>query len=321
MAAKRDYYSILGVSRNAPPEEIRKAHRRLVRQYHPDANRNNPEAGEKFKEVQEAYDVLSDTEKRQQYDQFGHAPAGGGASSPGNVADPYEAYRRAAAGRSRTWRGGPNVTVEDFEVGGGFSDVFEQFFGSRGGRKTKAQPEQQRGDDIEQTITLTFEQAAMGCTIPLQIQRQGRTESLDLKIPAGVKEGSRVRLRGKGHPGMGGQNGDLYIITHVSEHPHFRRVDLNIYIEIPISIYEAIKGAKIDVPTLEGRVTITIPPGTSGGAKLRLKGRGIKRGDERGDEFVIIRVVVPKNLDEEGRRMVDRLAAHAPLDARRDLQW
>lgn len=230
--AKRDYYQVLGVGRTASQEEIRKAHRKLVRQYHPDANRDNPDAAEKFREVQEAYDVLSDTDKRHQYDEFG--PAGVG-DAPRDT-DPYEAYRRASAGRgARSWKASPNVTVEDFEFGagqgGGFGDVFEQFFGGRG-HHGRVDPQKHRGADIEHAVTISFEQAARGCTIPLQLNREGRVETIDLKIPSGVKEGSRVRLRGKGQPGMGAHSsGDLYITTRVVDHPYFRRDDLDVYMD------------------------------------------------------------------------------------------
>lgn len=330
MATKRDYYEVLGVDRRASADEIRKAHRKLVRQYHPDANRNNPLAGEKFKEVQEAYDVLSDTEKRGQYDQFGHAafdPHATAAQGPAG-ADPYEAFRRASGNRNyRSWKASPNVTVEDFDFGGsgggGFADIFEQFLGGgRGGKRRSSGPvQQERGNDIEHAVTISFDQAARGTTVPLQINRDGRIETIDLKIPAGVKEGSRVRLRGKGQPGYNGQNGDLYIITHVSEHPYFRREDLDVYVDLPLSIYEAALGTKIDVPTLDGRVTLTIPAGTSSGAKLRIKGKGIRRGDDHGDQFVVMKVIVPKSLDDEGKKTFEKLSMRYPVDARRDVRW
>jgi DnaJ-class molecular chaperone len=327
MAGKRDYYEVLGVGRNATADEIRKAHRKLVRQYHPDANRNNPLAGEKFKEVQEAYDVLSEPDKRRQYDELGHSAFDPRAANPQPGEDPMEALRRANAGRNyRAWKASPNVTVEDFDFGnsgGGFSDIFEQFLGGagRGGRRRSGPVQDERGADIEHAVTLTFEQAARGCTIPLQINREGRIETIDLKIPAGVKEGSRVRLRGKGQAGMGGHHGDLYIVTHVTEHAFFRREDLDVYIDLPISLYEALLGTKVDVPTLDGRVTLTVPPGTSSGAKLRIKGRGIRRGEEHGDQFAVVKIIVPKGLDEDGKDTIEKLAARYPVNARLDVRW
>lgn len=330
--AKRDYYDILGLSRTATPDEIRRAHRKLVRQYHPDVNKNNSAATEKFKEVQEAYDVLSDETKRRNYDQFGHAGVGAG-PPPGG--DPYEAFRRSQAGRGRTqsWQAGPGVSVEDFDIGeGGLGDIFEQLFGrggsgaaGRAGPRSRSHSTPPKGADIEHPITLSFYQAARGTRLPLQINRDGQLESIEIKIPPGVKTGSRIRIKGRGQQTggrqSGGQPGDLFIITQVTPHPYFRREDLNILLDLPISLYESLLGAKIEVPTLDGPVTITIPPGTSSGAKLRIKGRGIERGDEKGDQYVVVKVIVPKNLDESDRKIVEELAAKHPISPRADIQW
>ena len=333
--AKRDYYEVLGVSKTASADEIKKAHRRLVRQYHPDANKGKPDAEEKFKEVQEAYDVLSDKDKRAQYDQFGHVDPRMGAGGAGG-ADPFDAFRRAsqARGGHRTWQAGPNVSVEDFDFGGqgGFSDIFEQLFGGRGGPGAGAargarpgarggRRPAERGQDVEHTITLTFAQAARGTTLPLQINRDGKLETIEVKIPAGVKDGSRIRLKGRGQQ-SGGEPGDLFIVTKVHEHPYFRREgDLDIAIDLPLSLYEAMLGTKVEVPTLEGPVTITIPPGMSSGQKLRIRGRGIERADQRGDQFVVAKVVVPKTLDDETRRLVEELQKKNPVDARANVRW
>ncbi len=326
--AKRDYYEALGVTRNASAEEIKRAHRKLVRQYHPDANKGDPKADEKFKEAQEAYDVLSDAEKKRNYDQFGHASIGGAAGrggAPGG--DPFEAFRRAGAGRAgQRWQTSPNVNGEDFD-GGGFSDMFEQFFGAGGARPsaggTRSARARSRPDpaaDIEHVVNLTFEQAARGTTLPLQISRDGQVETIEVKIPAGVKDGSRVRIRGKGqqHPG---KSGDLYIVTKVQPHPWFRREGLDLLVDVPISIYEAIRGTRLDAPTLDGRVTITIPPGTSSGAKLRLKGKGITRGQESGDLYICMKVIVPKNMEQDAAALVDDLEKKHPINAREDVRW
>ena len=330
--AKRDYYEVLGVSRNASADELRKAYRKLVRQYHPDVNRNNPQAEEKFKEVQEAYDVLSDGQKRQNYDQFGHAGVGANAGAGAGV-DPFEAFRRAqqGAGRRRQWQAGPNVQVEDFDAGD-VASIFEQFFGGRGGfggaaapggrtrGRTRPQPQPARGADVEHAVTLTFEQAARGTTLPLRIDHDGRVETIDVKIPPGVKDGSRIRIRGHGQQ-ANGIAGDLYIVTRVQPHAYFRREDLDVYLDLPISLYEAVFGAKVEVPTLDGPVTLTIPPGSSSGAKLRIRGRGIERSGQRGDQFVVLKVIVPKDIDVEDRRALEAMARKHPINARANVPW
>lgn len=319
--AKRDYYDVLGVSKSATPDELRKAYRKLVRQYHPDANRNNPKAAEKFQELQEAYDVLNDESKRKHYDQFGH-------EAPGGRMDPGEAFRRSqqAGGRTNTWSYGPGgATVEDFDFGEGnegIGGIFEQFFGRGAGRQRPARGRQpaQKGADVEYPMSLTFEQAARGTTLNLQINRGGQMETIEVKIPGGVKDASRVRIRGKGEQ-TGGTPGDLFIITTVQPHPYYRREGLDILLDLPISLYESLLGTKVAVPTLDGPVTLTIPPGTNSHAKLRIKGKGIHRGEEQGDQLVVLKVVVPKDLDEQDRKAVDELAARHPLNPRADIRW
>ncbi|HET6248315.1 MAG TPA: DnaJ C-terminal domain-containing protein [Tepidisphaeraceae bacterium] len=327
--AKRDYYDILGVSKKATADEIRKAHRKLVLKHHPDRNQGDKKAEEKFKEIQEAYDVLSDAEKRSRYDEFGHAGVGT-AGPPG--ADPFEAARRARAGGrggSSQWRPSPGVSVEDFDINSGdFGSIFEQFFGgqqgvrpgpARGGPRAR-RPEPQRGEDLEHPVTLTFEQAARGMTQSLQVDRGGKIETIEVKIPAGVKDGSRIRIKGKGGS-SGGEPGDIYIITHVQPHAYFRREGLDIYLDVPISIYEALLGTKVTVPTLDGRLTVTIPPGTSSGAKLRLKGHGIERAAEKGDQYAVMKIIVPKKLEESDKAEVEKLAEKYPVNARADVGW
>ena len=330
----RDYYDILGVAKTASADEIKKAHRKLVRKFHPDVNKNNPAATEKFKEAQEAYDVLSDDTKRKNYDQFGHAGVNGapgmGGHPGGGGGDPFEAFRRAQ--QARGGRGGipPGVSVEDFDgggAGGNFGDIFEQLFGGKGGARgartrPRPQPAAERGQDVEHGVSLTFEQAARGTTLPLQIDRDGQVETIEIKVPPGVKDGGKVRVKGRGQQMPNGNHGDLYIVVAVQPHPYFRRDGSDIYLDLPLSLYEACLGTKVSVPTLDGPVTLTIPPGTGSGAKLRIRGKGFpKPGDDKGDQFVQVRVSVPKDLDADDKAAIEAIAAKHPLNARADLPW
>jgi len=327
--AKRDYYDSLGVSRSATADEIKTAYRKLVRKYHPDVTKNDPKSTEKFKEVQQAYDVLGDATKRSNFDQYGHA--GPGQGGPGSAE--YEEFRRAQEARGnggrRTWNAGPGVSVEDFDFGAGggggadYGSIFDTLFGggARGaGKRGRAKAPPQRGQDVEYPVTLTFEQAARGTHLPLQINRDGNIETIEVKIPPGVKDGSRIRVKGHGQQ-TGGEPGDLFIITSVHPHPYFRREGLDVSVDVPVSLYEALLGAKIEVPTLDGKLTMTIPPGTAGGSKLRLKGKGVQRGEEQGDQFVVVKVMMPKPLDEADKEALAKLAEKHPINARADTQW
>jgi DnaJ-class molecular chaperone len=314
--AKRDYYDVLGVSRSASADEIKAAFRKMARKFHPDATKNDAKSTERFKEAQEAYEVLSDQGKRKNYDEFGHAGVG---AAPGAGGDPFAAFRRAQQTGGRSWQGGPGVSVEDLG-GGDFGSVFEQFFGSGRGRAGRGRARTQplpRGQDLEYPVSLSFEQSARGTHLPLQINRDGKIETIDIRIPGGVKDGSRVRVKGRGQPGAG-EPGDLFIVTRVTPHAYFRREGLDVYLDCPISLYEAIFGAKVDVPTLDGRRTLTIPPLTSGGAKLRIKGHGIQRGEEKGDQIVVTKIILPKPLDEEDRKSIERIAEKHPMNPRAD---
>lgn len=334
--SKRDYYEVLGVSRNATADEIRKAHRRLVRQYHPDANKDNPAATEKFKEVQEAYDVLSDPEKRKKYDQFGHAGVSG--SVPPDGADPFEAFRRGTGGKWRTTRTTVNVGGEDVNFGGDFSRIVEELFGGGragagsgfgfgsgfgGGHRPETSgagfdpfgPEVEqpgRPADVEQTVELTFEQAALGTRVPLRLKVGDTTEVLEVKVPAGVTDGTRVRVRGKGAPGPYGR-GDLFLTYRVLPHPVFRRDGYDVHSDVAVSMYDAILGGKVNVRTLDGEVTVTLPPGTDSGKKLRIRGKGIPHDDTRGDHYAVVRVIVPKELSPKARSLLESLRAEAPV--------
>ena len=282
--AKRDYYDILGVGKSADAAEIKKAHRKLARKFHPDVNKDDPRAAERFQEVQEAYDVLSDADKRRRFDQFGHAGVGSGmgGGSPGG-GDPFEAFRRAQqrGGGGRTVRpgggfggfggapgGGPGgVRMEDLDPedleelkNGQFGDVFEQLFGSagpfgrRGGRPRptaddygQARAARPAELNVEYPVSVDFTDAAFGTTVPIKLSRGGKVEGIDVKIPAGVKDGQRVRIKGRGNQ-ANGATGDLILIVSVKVHPYFRREGIDVYLDVPISLYEAMLGARSTSP-------------------------------------------------------------------------
>lgn len=294
---QRDYYDILGVSRSASADEIKKAYRKLSRKYHPDMAPDDKTADQKFKEVQEAYEVLRDENKRKQYDQFGHAfqhagPGGGGGGG-------Y--YQSGGAG-------GP-VDFEDLFGGGGI-DLGDLFGGAfRGGKR--AQPRPQKGESQRLQIEIPFHLAAVGGQHEISVQKAGKTERLTIKIPAGVDNGSVIRLGGQGNPGVhGGPAGDLLITIKVGNHPYFKRDGGNLLLEVPITLTEAALGAKVDVPTLtEGEVTVTIPPGTSSGAKLRLRGKGItpQKATQPGDQICAIKIFAPKDLSDQEKELFKQI--------------
>ncbi len=317
----RDYYDIIGVSKNATEGEIKQAYRRLAKQYHPDQNQGDPGAEAKFKEVQEAYAVLSDKEKRGKYDQFGHAGLHmGGQPGKGD-------WRWSTAG-------GQSFNIDDlddmFGFGGaagprssGGASIFEQLFKNRAaGPRAAAPPQPAR--NVEQPVSLTFEQAIRGIMLDIPV-RGGTAEKprrISVRIPAGVQQGQRIRLRGQGEPGNGARpDGDLYVVCSVQPHPYFERRGNDIYLDVPVSITEAALGAKVDIPTLDGDRTMTIPPGTSSGSKLRLSGLGVPglNAEQRGDQFAVIKIVPPAQLTDEQDRLLNELAKSEIGSPRKDL--
>ncbi|MFO0828028.1 MAG: DnaJ C-terminal domain-containing protein [Phycisphaerales bacterium] len=322
----RDYYEVLGVSRTATADEIRKAHRRLARKYHPDVSKA-PDSTKKFAEVQEAYDVLGDADKRKLYDQFGHAGVHGHpGAAPGGAAEagPFGAGGPFRQGPFRTtWSSGDaSGWSDDAEA---FDSVFGDLFGSRrgraGGRSTRPTP--QEGDDIEHTVSIPFTVAASGGTESLRMTRaDGTSQQLDVKIPAGINSGAKMRIKGKGQTGRsGGPPGDLILIVHVAEHPWFRRDGLDLYLDVPITIVEAALGAVLEVPLLKGSVKLRVPAGTSSGAKLRAKGKGIADAKgETGDFYAVVRVVAPEKLSDADRAMLEKLGATLP-NPRAETPW
>lgn len=365
---EKDYYQVLGVPKNATQEEIKKAYRKLAQKYHPDANPGNKEAEERFKEISAAYDVVGDPAKRKQYDQVREMVASGFGPSAG-----------------ASWSGGSRARVrfEDLGFGdlGDLGDLLGGLFGVRRGRRAAAV----RGADLEAEVTVSFEDAMRGTTVPVRIQgpapcstcggsgaapgsspvvcpqchgtggiavnqglfqieqtcprchgsgrvvervcptckgsgSQRRTRTFQVRIPAGVKDGARIRLRGHGEPGPpGGQPGDLYVRVHVRPHTFFRRRGDDLEVVVPITYTEAALGAEIQVPTLDGAVTMRVPPGTPSGKTFRLRGKGAPRRGGQGDLYVTVQVEVPSRLSKEERELLEKLRAAERESPRRRL--
>ena len=331
----KDYYNVLGVNRQAYADEIKKAYRKLARKYHPDINPGNAEAETKFKEINEAYEVLSDAEKRQKYDRFG---------------SDFNRYQQAGGAGGFDWSkyasqpGGVHV---DFGsgAGGGFSDFFETLFGSMGAHRTSGYGgmpragRQQKGQDYEQPTEITLEEAFSGTQRQFRVElpqpcptcngtgakgnnvcptcdgtgisgQQART--LTVKIPAGVDTGARVRAGGEGGPGIaGGPRGDLYLIVTVQPHPRFERMGADLRTTVPVDMYTLLLGGKARVPLLNGKsLTLTIPPGTPNAKVFRLAGQGMPklgRPDERGDLFATVQAELPANLSPREKQLVEEL--------------
>ena len=382
-ATKQDYYQTLAVNRGADTDEIRKAYRKLARKYHPDLNPGDKAAEERFKKVQEAYDVLSDDEKRKVYDQYGfyspNIPPNGAGAGPGGGAGPnFSGFDFSEFMRQQ--QGGAGPQSESFR----FRDIFSDLFGGAG-RQRAAAPEAERGADLEYALNVDFWQAIRGTQVKLNIMRQetcdtchgtgsagtsvavcpecdgtgtvtqmagamkfnlqcprcggtgrlrnacptcrgegtvSRPETVEVRIPAGVASGSRLRVPGKGNAGMGGgPSGDLYITVRVDEHPFFKRTGDNIEVKIPLTVSEAGLGAKIEVPTIDGRALLKIPQGTQNGQKFRLREKGVfnSRKNMRGDEIVEIVLRAPDVHNERTRELLRELAQVQTEDVRSDI--
>lgn len=313
--ARKDPYEILGLARSASQDEIKSAYRKLAKQFHPDRNPGDPSAETRFKEVQAAYEVLGDAQRRAQYDRFG---AGGEAPN-------FRSWGNANGGGPRP---GHYQDVQ-FDEGsfGDLSSIFEQFF-SRGATRSRRsrgapQPAQSRGQDLEHDLTISFEESLAGTTREIRIDTgEQRPERIEFRVPAGVEDRQRIRLKGKGQPGLGGR-GDLLIRVHVMPHAHFRRDGLNILLDLPLSITEAALGAKVQIPTLDGATRLTVPPGSSTGTKLRLRGKGIRdpRSGESGDLLAVVRVHVPRELSSKARELLEQLQQEIKDDPRAALEW
>jgi molecular chaperone DnaJ len=396
---QKDYYGALGVKKNASAEDIRKAFRKLARKYHPDVNPSDKKAEEKFKEISEANDVLSDPKKRKIYDQLGFYsdnidPAaaeayarGGGFGAGGFGSGPFPGGQGQGGGQGfdfggfdfSDFAGGARTTSSG---GGGFRDIFSSVFG--GGRGGSVEREPERGSDLEYQVNISFWDAIRGTVMKLNITRlvscencggkgvvgaEGtcpechgtgqvthtsnrmkfnstcprcggtgkaqsvcpvchgdglveRSEPLEIRVKPGTRDGQRIRLAGKGNAGaMGGPPGDLYIIIRIGEHPVFRREGDNIYVTVPVEAWEAALGTKIEVPTIDGRSQLRIPPGSQSGQKLRLRDKGVPSAtnDHRGDEIVEIKIVVPEARDLRVRELWQELQRLSPEDPRAEL--
>lgn len=320
----RDYYEVLGVARDAAPEAIKKAYRGMARKYHPDVNPGDKTAEAKFKEVQQAYDILSEPEKRALYDRYGTAAFEGmAAAGPRTSASEWTA-RFGEPGYENidfseffgSFGQGAGMNAGDQGGAGLFEDLLGRMRSSR-----SAKP--RGGRSIEANLSIPFLTAVRGGETSINIQRgDGKAENLIVKIPPGVDTGAKLRLKGQGEPGpRGGPNGDLTIVIAVEPHPYYKREDRNLLVEVPISVPEAILGARIDVPSLEGMKSLTIPPGSSGGMKLRLKGQGVPAsgGKPNGDLFVLLKIVVPRSVDEESKRLIQQFADRNKHDPRAGL--
>jgi molecular chaperone DnaJ len=402
----KDYYASLGVKKTATPEELRKAFRKLARKYHPDVNPNNKQAEEKFKEISEANDILTDPKKRKIYDQLGYysdnidpAAAEAYARGGGFGAGGFGGTPRSGGGGDRGQQGVPfDFSGFDFSDmgeetgrrtgggGGGFRDIFSGIFGGGGGFGTGRQPSgPQPGTDLEYQVNVGFWDAIKGAVMRLNITRQDvcpqcqgkgrigapgtcptcngkgqitqrsgnmsfnvpcptcggtgkaqspcpncggsglvtRTEPLDVRIKAGTRDGQRIRLAGKGNAGPGGgPPGDLYITVRIEPHPIFNRDGDDIRVTVPVTAMEAALGAKVEVPTIDGRAQLRIPPGTECGQKLRLREKGVpstSREGKRGDEIVEVKIVVPKAGDERSREIWRELMKLNPEDPRAEI--
>lgn len=294
--ADPDYYQVLGLSRQATAEEIRKAYKKLARENHPDVKKDDPAAAERFKQVQAAYDVLSDAEKRGLYDRYGAAYS--------------QAGRGAAGGPFPGGAGGAGFDFQDLFGSGGI-DLGDLLGGGTGRRRGPA-----KGRDLEAAVRVSFETAVRGGSVDIQLDANGKSQTLAVRIPPGVDNGSVIRLAGQGQPGrFQGPPGDLLLTVLVEPHRLFRREGANLLIDVPITPSEAILGAKVEVPTLgEGTVVVTIPPGTSSGQKLRLRGKGAldPQTKQPGDQYVVVKLVVPKEPDAKTRELYQQLAPFEP---------
>ena len=312
MSRKKDFYQVLGVNKSASADEIKKAYRKLALKFHPDKNPGDKSAEDKFKEVTEAYEVLSDEQKRLQYDQFGFAgPGAGPGGGPGGGA-----YSYSSAGFdpfTGGFRGGFRSGEGSGQFDDPFGEIFNDFF-TQGGPRTRSRSTT-HGADLRYTLNVTFEESAQGCDKQISfIRHRGRREEtakLVVSVPAGVRPGQQLKLRGEGDAVTeNGPRGDLFVIVQVLEHPLFRRVDDDVHLEVPITLTDATLGSTIEIPTITGRASLRIPPGTYSGQTFRLKEKGFAHLGSmgRGDMLVRILVDVPRELSADEKDFLQKMA-------------
>ena len=302
-----DPYKTLGVAKGASDEEIKKAFRRLARKHHPDVNSNSKTSERRFKEVSEAYEILSDKEKRRNYDMFGNA-------DPGASFGGFNDFRRGK-------RFGGNPFGSQYSSGFGsqapFEDLFSDFF-SRSQARNNFNQAPQKGADIEYNVKVSFDQAYHGTRLSIDTSRR----KIEVQIPPGVDNGSRIRVSGQGSPGTrGGRPGDIYLKIEVDQHPFFRRQDNDIYMDLPVTLGEVMLGAMIEIPSPEGRLALKIPPGSSHSKKFRFKGKGFisLKDASKGDFFINLKIILPDKIDEYTRELVVEFERQNPLDLRSHL--
>ncbi|MGA2254264.1 MAG: J domain-containing protein [Thermoguttaceae bacterium] len=314
-----DYYKTLGISRNASHADIQKAYRELARKHHPDMNPDKPEAVKKFQEIQAAFDVLNNPEKREMYDRYGSS---------------FETMGQGAP-QSPGWGAGPGgVNAEDIDFGQFFGERFGQggeglgdifsHFRRAAGRGGGGGSSKRRGSDASSEVTIPFATAISGGEIQLSLRRQsGETETIVVKIPPGIEDGKKMRLRGKGEPASGrGTVGDLMLTVRVAPHPFFARRGNDLLVRLPVTLGEAVGGASVDVPTPSGTVSVHIPPGTSSGKKLRIKGHGVApKSGAKGDLLAEVLIVLPTNLTEADRETIRQIDGRYPTNPRQNLRW
>lgn len=318
-----DYYKTLDVAREASQADIEKAYKKLARKYHPDLNPDDKTAKKKFQEVQKAFDVLNDPGKRELYDRYGSSFENMGAGGPGGPRP-----------GGRTAQGAPGFEDFDFsqffgerfsgDPSGAFGDIFSQVRKARGGggRRGRA-AEPATGGDLETEVEVPFNTAVSGGAVQLSVSRDGHAETINVKIPAGIEDGKKIRLRGQGQPSPdGGSAGNLLITVRVAPHPFFTRRGDDLIVKLPVTLREAAEGAKVDVPTPKGVVSLRVPAGTSSGAKLRIKGYGVEgKGRPAGDLFAEVQIMLPPKLEDADLEPIRQIDARHPLNPRDKLAW